>query len=276
MISRDKNTDRAVKLQPLGRRHIGSTATTSLPIYHQLYVMLRQKLKDGYFAPDAPLPAEFSLSSEYGVSRVTVRRTLDLLERDGLIVRKRGIGTFASPASAQVDPAQIAGELDNLITIGLETRAKLVRFDCASVPAPTATLALGLVPGQTCLLIERLRLHRDEPFSMTSVWVSPHCAALIEEDCLGDQPIVAILEAGGKRASLADQTLSAVLADHEVSALLDVAIGSPLIRLRRTVIDDGGTPILHQQSLYQPDSYEYHMTLQRDNSTGRPHWRHTG
>ncbi|MEO7787737.1 MAG: GntR family transcriptional regulator [Sphingomicrobium sp.] len=258
------------------RRSIGSTAPTSLPIYHQLYVVLRQKLMDGYFAPDTPLPAEFALSDEYGVSRVTVRRTLDLLGRDGLIVRKRGIGTFAAPAKEEPDLAPMSGVLDNLITIGLNTKAKLVLFDPASRPIPTAAQALGLQPTDTCLLIQRLRIHRDQPFSVTNVWVSPRCAPLIDEASLGDQPVVTILEAGGACATCADQTISAVLADHEVGELLDVAIGSPLIRLRRIVTDANDEPILYQQSLYQPDKYEYHMTLQRDNSTARPHWRYIG
>jgi GntR family transcriptional regulator len=259
------------------RRRLGSKQTTSLPVYHQLYVVLRQQITDGAFPPSAPLPTEMALSETYDVSRVTVRRALDMLERESLVVRRQGVGTFpAAQAAQQEAPARIAGLIENLITIGLETTAKLLAYDPrAPMPAFVAA-ALQLAPDARCLRLQRLRRHKKKPVSLTTVFVPPAFASHIDRKSLDDRPVVRILEQAGIRAVSAEQSLSAVAADDQAASELGVAIGSPLIRLRRVVFEKGGAPLLYQQSLYNPDRYEYYMLLSRDNSTARPQWRHLG
>jgi len=83
-------TQRASAAAEIGRRRLGSTQTTSLPVYHQLYTILRQQIQDGIFDGTQPLPPEMALSKTYDVSRVTVRRALEMLEREALIVRRHG------------------------------------------------------------------------------------------------------------------------------------------------------------------------------------------
>ncbi len=65
-------------------------------------------------------------------------------------------------------------------------------------------------------------------------------------------------------------------ADDYAASMLSVPIGAPLIRLRRRVLDSDGSAFEFQQGLYNPDQYEYHMLLTRDNSSTRPQWRHIG
>ncbi|MDB5365243.1 MAG: GntR family transcriptional regulator [Rhodospirillales bacterium] len=260
-----------------GRRRLGSKKTNSLPVYHQLYVVLRQQIVDGAHAATAPLPTEMSLAETFNVSRVTVRRALDMLERESLVVRRQGVGTFpATQAAAAEAPARISGLVENLITIGLETTAKLLVYDArASMPAFVA-VALRLPPDQRCLRLERLRRHKKKPVSLTTVYVPPTFAKHVDRKSLDDRPVVQILEQAGIRAVSAEQSLGAIAADDHAAAALGVAIGSPLIRLRRVVFAKDGTPLLFQQSLYNPDRYEYYMRLSRDNSTARPQWRHLG
>jgi GntR family transcriptional regulator len=114
------------------------------------------------------------------------------------------------------------------------------------------------------------------PFSLSSIYLPAEHAALVADQASDNRPTIASLEAAGLHAGSAEQTLSATLADDEVAALLNVAIGAPLVRLRRTVLDLVGQPMMFQQSLYRPDLYEYHMLLTREKSTGRPRWRHIG
>lgn len=259
----------------IGRRQIGSDASGSLPVYHQLHLIIGQRIRDRVYPPGALLPSEFLLAEQFGVSRVSVRRTLALLERDGLIVRRRGIGTFvASTPDAPADT--IAGMIDNLITIGLETEATLLDFGADPAPPAYVVGTLELSHGCDPIRIRRLRSHRGSPFSMSSIWISAATAALIDPETLGDRTTVAALETAGIRSASAEQTISATLADHEVGAWLDVPLGSALVLLRRTVRDVANAPLLFQQSLYRPDRYEYHMLLSRDQSAGRPRWRHVG
>jgi GntR family transcriptional regulator len=261
----------------VGRRRLGSKQTTSLPVYHQLYVVLRQQIIDGVHEPTAPLPTEMSLSATFDVSRVTVRRALDLLEREGLVVRRQGVGTFPSaPTPQKAAPQRIAGLIENLITIGLETTAKLLAYDQRALAPAFVAASLRLAPGERCLRLERLRRHKKKPVSLTTVYVPTGFAKHLDRKSLDDRPVVRILEQAGLRPISAEQSLSAVAADDQAAAELGVTIGAPLIRLRRTVFEKDGTPLLFQQSLYNPDRYEYYMQLSRDTSDARPQWRHLG
>ena len=255
---------------------MGSDHTTSLPVYHQLYTILRQQIKDGAFDQNRPLPPEMALSKTYEVSRVTVRRALEMLERESLIVRRHGVGTFASPPAEDGGTGRLAGLVENLITLGLETTARLLSFDTAAPAPAVAAAALNMKPGDPAVRIERLRFYKNRPLSLTNLYLPPRLADRISEADLDDRPVMRILEATGIRAMRAEQTMSAVAADDEAANKLSVSIGAPLIRLRRTVFDDSGEPFEHQQGLYNPDQYEYHMLLTRDNSSSRPQWRHIG
>lgn len=263
------------KADPVGRRGLKLTKTSTLPIYHQLYVLLRQQILDGVFQPDGMLPSEFSLSERFGVSRVTVRRTLSILQKDGLVERRRGVGTFAIQTPEEDTNPPISGMLENLITIGLNTQAETLLFE-TTVPPGRVLSALGLEGAEPCIKIERCRFHNQTPFSFTTIWVPPSLAPLLEDMELDDRPVISMLESKGVRAVSADQTLSAVASDDRAAQILGITIGVPLIRLRRTVFDSDGVAVLFQQSVYIPERYEYHMLLSRDNSNARPHWRHIG
>ncbi len=93
---------------------------------------------------------------------------------------------------------------------------------------------------------------------------------------MDDRPVIRMLEEGGVRPYRAEQTLSAVPADDQVANWLGVAVSSPVIRLRRTILNDKNEPLEHYIGLYNPDHYEYHMMLTRDNSASQPQWRHIG
>jgi GntR family transcriptional regulator len=263
----------------IGRRSLKADGgSSSLPIYHQLTTILRQQIKDSAFAPEQPLPSEMQLAAAYDVSRVTVRRALDLLEREGWIRRKHGVGTFVAPRAdeAQREESRVSGLVENLITLGLETTARLLAYE-PEAPTPAAVLqALGLPADERALRIERLRFFKDKPLSVTTVWLPRSVASLAPRSVIDDRPIMRILEGGGIRAQRAEQTISAIPADDAAANKLNVAIGAPLLRLRRTVFDGDGRPFEHQVGLYNPDQYEYHMLLTRDNSSARPQWRHIG
>lgn len=256
-----------------GRRQLGSGTATSLPAYHQLHLVLSQRIREGLYPPQSRFPSELDLAARYGVSRVTVRRALAMLEEEGLIIRRRGAGTSVAPRRAAAS-GPIVGEVENLITIGMDTEARLVSQRTIRDAPPHACVALGMDAEGPLVELVRLRLHEGQPFSLTTVYLRPADAALIDPAHLGPSPVIAALEKAGLRSATAEQTISATLADDRSAALLDVPLGMALVRLRRAVFDADGRPLLFQQSLYRPDRYEYHMLLTRESSAGQPRWRH--
>lgn len=231
------------------------------PLYHQLYVHLRQLLTEGNLDAAQPLPSEPRLVRDYDVSRVTVRRTLERLEAEGLIRRVRGIGTFpARPAEPRADAkSNISGLLENLISYEQSTTARNLEWIEAE-PPPGLAEAFGSGP---CLRIVRVRRYQGQPISLTTVHVPLRLAALLDREASADEPVIRVLDRSGIEAERAEQVITAVPASGLAARELGVAEAAPLISMRRLMLDAAGAAVLHQESLYAPDRFEYRMTLSR-------------
>jgi GntR family transcriptional regulator len=236
-----------------------------LPKYHRIYLILREQLQEGRFADG--VPAEMRLMTQFGVARVTVRKALERLQSEGLISRAPGRGTKAVPLAADADAgessrAQLSGLLENIVSMGLRTSAKVV--SCAVLPA-SADVArhLNLVKGSLVQKALRVRSSRAGPLSHITTHVPAELARGFGRRELARQPILLLLEANGVRIGRAQQSLSARLADASVAALLDVAVGSALLAVDRLIFDTDDRPVQWLQGLYRPDRYHYEMQLSR-------------
>lgn len=238
-------------------------AALPLPKYHQIYLVLREQLHEGRFA--AGLPGEVALAGQFGVARITVRRALEQLAAEGLIERTRGRGTVArTPARAapETDRAQLSGLLENIVSMGLRTKVRVL--SCEVVPAadPVAQ-ALRLAPGAPVQKAVRVRSTREGPLSLITTHVPEPLARGFGRRELARKPLLLLLEESGVRIGRAAQTLSARLADAAVAARLDVQVGSALLAVTRLIHDEHDRPVQWLHGLYRPDRYQYEMQLTR-------------
>lgn len=238
------------------------------PLYRQVYAVLRDEIVSGRAGPEAPLPSEPALAERFQVSRITIRKTLEHLERERLVRRVRGVGTFPVRAAAGPERANISGYLDNLISFDDTTTAVTLAWEEAT-PEGAVRAALGPAP---CLRIVRLRSWRERPISFTTLHVpARHAARLTPEGCR-DQPIIQAIEATGVFAERTEQTITAIAAGADAAERLGVAEGAPLISMRRLMLDAERAPVLHQESLYAPDRFEYRMSLTRTSVGSAARW----
>ena len=236
---------------------------SSLPVprYHQIYLVLRERLAAGEFAADAPLPGEVELARTFGVSRMTLRAALDLLAQEKLIVRRRGRGTFACARAKAAARAPMLGLLENLVANGLRTVVKLIEL--SEVPAGSEVAeALRIAASEPVQRAVRLRSYRGSPVSHLTTFV-PASVARFGRKELADKPMLQLLEEAGVSVAGADQTVSARLSDPATAPLLNLSLGSPLLAVRRVVYDDSGRPVQLLHGLYRPDRYHYRMHLTR-------------
>jgi GntR family transcriptional regulator len=246
----------------------------AVPRYHQVYLVLSQRLREGFYLPERPLPTEQDLMQEFGLSRVTIRHALAEIEREGLIRRVRGSGTFPIITSAKDSSrANISGLYENLTTLGQTTKARLLRFERVTTPSTLRTREPMF--GSMALLIVRVRHMGREPFSYLLSYLPEASARHFRKDRLGNQPLLMTLELAGITPAMAEQSLSAKAADAEVAKALKVPVGSPLIHMKRLTRDRQGAPIEYFESYYRPDRFEYQMTLSRVLSGGAPKWTPT-
>jgi len=249
-----------------------------LPLYHQVYLLLRQRLTAGGFPAGAAMPGENALAAEYGVSRLTMRRSLEALEAEGLIERRQGKGTFAVDRG-WVDAPQPSADMDSLMrhlaSMGMQTQVRLLSLEAE--PASAAVAAhLELEPGALVHRSVRVRSHGGLPFSYLVTVVPGDIGARIREKDLNSRPLLAIFRELGVRVARAEQSFSAALADPQAAAALDVPVGSALLSLRRLVRDDAGRPVEWLHALYRPDRYEYRMDVQAHDTQGEPDWLPSG
>jgi GntR family transcriptional regulator len=242
---------------------------------HRFYLLLKERIASGALAPGHRLPSEPALAQSHGLSRVTVRRALDGLEREGLIRRRPGTGTFVHGATSRPSVvADMSNMLQHLVAMGRDTRVKLLAFGYGAPPAAVAT-ALRLTDGERTQHSLRVRFLDETPFSYLSTHVPERIGVTYTEADLAGTPLLALLERSGVVADHAEQTISATLAGPETAEALQVEIGSPLIALTRVVRDAGGAGVEHLSALYRPDIHAFHMELVRTGDGADRHWRPT-
>ncbi len=241
-----------------------------VPLYHRVYTALRQQLLEARYPPERALPGEPSLARHFGVARITIRRALQQLEAEGLVVRNPSRGTYPAKAASPSEPrANISGLFENLVTVGRKTAAKLLSFEEV---APPHDVARHFQSGDRVLRIERLRLVGGTPISFYSHYLPRLTAGAVSRAALGSNPVLSLLQDAGFTAATAEQALTARTADADVAEAMQVPVGTALVCLKRLVRDDRNRPIEYHESLYRPDRYEYQLTLVRGGSPTAPAW----
>lgn len=245
-----------------------------VPLYHRLYLVLRQQIEDGRFPGEMPLPGELEISKQHGVSRITVRRTMEMLTADGLIERRRGRGTFArSGALGTPIAGQLSGLADNLSSYAEHTSVALHSFEY--IPASPAVAGLLEIPeGEPVQKAVRTRSRDGVPVSLLTSHVPAALGRTYSREELASGSLIRLLERGGARIDSAESSITAKLADAFSAPLLNVQVGQPLIALTRTVRDETRRPTEYLNALYRPDQYEVRLSMSRD-GTGSPNlWRY--
>jgi GntR family transcriptional regulator len=271
----DQKSGRTSRVQQEGSLNIkgaGIDRRLITPLYHQIYVVLRDKIYDGTYADGDRLPSEHELSAMYEVSRITAKRALDELAAAGFVVRERGRGTrvnFAAPAPAI--RSSVEGLIENLLAMGLKTKVELLDFAYVD-PSAEVARALRCDPGAKVQRAVRVRRLEGAPFSHLTTFVPEDVGRSYNRRELRATPMLALLERSGVVISSAEQTISATLADPKVAPLLEVEVGSPLLRISRIVSNQPNRQVEYITGLYRPDRYQYSMTLSRVNGARSRAW----
>jgi GntR family transcriptional regulator len=243
------------------------------PLYHQLFLVLRERIRSGAFPLGAVLPGEQDLTHVFNVSRITVKRALNELASAGMVSRHRGRGTVVTyNATVPV----VKGSFDNLMealkVMGLSTEVELINVAQVAATAEIAEL-LGLPSGVPVQRAERVRKLEGEPFSYIVTHLPIDIAATFDPNSLGHTPMLDLLERAGFVAVSAEQWITACSAEPATAQALKIATGSPLLKIVRVMKDSESAPIEVVQGFYRPERFQYHMNLTRQRKGGRDEWR---
>jgi len=234
---------------------------SGLPLYRQLYEVLRAQISSGAWRPGDMLPTETSLLDQYQVSRATVRRALDALVQEGLIYRERGRGTFVSHPTVQQGLVRIVSFTEDMRQRGLEPSTEVLSANLIPANGDLAKV-LDIEAGDELARIERLRLADGGPMSIeTSYLVHQHCPGILQHD-YAHNPLRETLErAYGVRIERATQAIRAVSASVEIADRLSIQPTSAVLYIERVSLSQHSIPVEFLRIHHRGDRYVLYNEL---------------
>ncbi|TCW84396.1 GntR family transcriptional regulator [Burkholderia sp. SRS-46] len=233
------------------------------PLYAQIKDALRARILDGTYAPHSRMPSEHELCATYGVSRITVRQALGDLQKEGLVFRLHGKGTFVSKPKAFQNVASLQGFAEAMSSMGYEIVNQLRSFRTVKADRHVAA-KLGLPEGANVTQIHRVRLLNREPVSLEVTWLPEALGKRLAHADLATRDIFLILENDcGVPLGHADLAIDAILADDDIVGALRVEDGSPVLRIERLTHDEAGTPIDYEYLYFRGDALQYRLRVDR-------------
>ena len=239
----------------------GASPTFS-PLYQQIKVLITQSLQSGEWKPGELIPSEVELASRFKVSQGTVRKAIDELAAENLVVRRQGRGTFVAThheARAQYRFLRLmpdAGEphyADNKILEVKRLRAS----------AEVARL-LDIKSGDSVVFIKRVQSFDGAPTIVEELWLPGAIFKGLTAERLVEYkgPMYGLFETEfGTRMIRATEKIRAVIADDVIAELLQIAVGTPLLSVERVSFTYGDKPVEVRRGLYRTDRHHYQNEL---------------
>jgi GntR family transcriptional regulator len=226
--------------------------SSSLPLYQQLQRALREAIDKKVLAPEDALPSERQLAAELGISRITVRKAIEGLIEEGLLVSRQGSGNFVG---TRIDKnfAKLTSFSEDMRSRGRTPRSVWLKRAQGTV-APEEALKLALSPGTQVFRFHRLRFADDQPMSLEYCTVVASCLPSI--DVVGES-LYEALERHGCRPVRALQRLRALLLNEEQAKLLEAQPHDAGLLVERLGYLRDGRAVELSQSIYRGDTYDF-------------------
>ncbi len=204
--------------------------------------------------PGSLLPSEAELSAEFGASRVTVRRALELVREDGLIAARQGFGWFVATEPVRQRLEHLGTIEDQLHDSGREGERRVIEFAFVAPPERVQRV-LGV---DQVLRVKRVNLADGEPFAVVTVWCPAELGASLSREDVERHPFYELLDVPLRGAT---QTIAADAADAANAKLLGVPVGAPVLRCQRVTTDTKGHPVLMSEHLFPGHRTEFVVEL---------------
>lgn len=234
--------------QSVGRLDEGSR----LPLYQQLQRALRQAIESHVLGPDDALPPERDLAVDFSVSRITVRKAIEGLVGEGMLVRRQGSGTFVC-ARVEKNFSKLTSFSEDMRARGRNPRSVWLRKAAGTV-TPEESLTLRSSPGTPVYRFHRIRFADDAPMALEYATILASCLPSLEAV---ESSLYAALEQAGNRPVRALQRLRAVLFTAEQAELLQTKEKGPGLLVERLGFLQDGRAAEFTQSFYRGDIYDF-------------------
>ncbi|MEY2627222.1 MAG: hypothetical protein RJB08_981 [Actinomycetota bacterium] len=222
--------------------------------YQQIAAVLRDRVLAGEFAAGRMLPSESELSGEFEASRVTVRRALELLRDEGLVDARQGFGWFVAGDPFRQPLGRLATIEEQMAESGVVSERRILEFAFERAPKFVAKV----LNTQQVLRVKRLNMADGEPFAIVTVWCPAELGQNLSRKDVEQSPFYELLDVPLQGAT---QTIGADAASVDDAKLLQVPVGSPVLRCERVTSNVKGQPVLLSRHVFPAHRTEFVVDL---------------
>lgn len=246
--------------------NLGGLGTPAFsPLYQQIKTLILQSLQEGEWKPGDLIPSELELAARYRVSQGTVRKAIDELAAENLLLRRQGKGTFVATHTEEQIKYRFLRLHPDAGTLNGEGPAERHIIECRRLRAPAdVSQALGLRSNDPVLEVRRVLSFQGVPTILEDVWLpgTPFKGLTLETLAEHRGPMYALFETQfGVRMVRADEKIKAVAADAAAAERLGVEPGFPLLSVERIAYTYNDVPMEFRRGLYRTDRHHYRNDL---------------
>lgn len=241
---------------------VAEAAPTFSPLYQQIKALVMQRLQSGEWKPGELIPSEVELGNRFKVSQGTVRKAIDELAAENLVMRRQGKGTFVAThheAHVQFRFLRLALNVEE----AQHVENRVIEVKRMRAPAELAR-QLDMKPGDSVIFIKRVKSFNDVPAILEDIWLPGLIFKGLTAERLMEYkgPLYGLFEAEfGTRMIRAVEQIRAVGADPESAEFLEVPLQTPLLRVDRISYTYGDKPVEIRHGLYLTSNHHYRSEL---------------
>ncbi len=244
-----------------------STPQAKAPLYQHVADDMRREIEGGRFQPGSQVPTEGALCEQYRVSRITIRRALELLANEGLLKREQGRGTFVAEGRVDHSLIRMTDFIEDMADAGLVPSSTLLEWVDQEADEEIAGV-LRLQPGARVSRLERMRSANDQPIAVDVTYMPLRFSRLLDRERLDTTTIYGQLEADyGIPITSGSFIIEADIASPRIAEQLLVPVGSPVLVIRRTSFTSNDEAIYFQVRAYRADRVRFRAQLHREHLT---------
>jgi len=234
-----------------------------IPLYTQVAETLRRRIQLRDYPEGSLLPSSEQLQNEFGVSEITIRKALTVLVEEGMLERKRGLGTFVAQSHRNLVTMELSGSSAHLARLVDRLPMELNVLDSGVVECPNHVAdALGLEAGSPVWRVQKLRSHEGSPFCHYFHYCIPELGRLISRKDAENSSFPDVFRAATRLELVSiRQRLEATSADGILSQLLRVKFSAPLLFLENLYLAPAGESVLLTQIHYSADRVTVQSTV---------------
>ena len=237
---------------------------SATPLFVQIAETLKRRILSGEYNQGKLSFTGEELEKEFNTSNITIRKALDALRSDGIVERRRGLGTTFSEIAPEPIVFELSGSFQKLVESIAKIKCQMKVIEIASITCPKRVQEiLSLDPDQKVWRMKRVRRFKGKPISFYTYYAKlSSCESISEGDAKKSKFIDTFQEATGNKIDKIRQSIRSAVADLDVSAMLEIPFGAPVFFYENTYYSLSGEALYLSQSYFRGDMCVFKASVQ--------------